>query len=117
MGIFSLSFGLNWASSLLSLSILPRLFWLQKSQFSKTFDIVYANLRIELRSVLGKESVQRSSFLFSRVFSFIIFSNFIGLFPYIFTRSSHLSFTLTVRLAANMVAWHLLLALLGSQNV
>merc|ERR1739846_166630 len=45
-----------------------------------------------------------------------------GLFPYIFTRRRHISFTLTlalplsIRLAANMVAGHLLLTLLGSQG-
>merc|ERR1711910_104184 len=42
-----------------------------------------------------------------------------GLAPYIFTSSSHISFTLTLamRLAANIVAGHLLLTLLGSQGL
>merc|ERR1711918_266017 len=109
-------------------------------------------------------------FIFIRIFFFILFNNFMGLFPYIFTRRRHISFTLTlalplwlgrilisilyqynnllahlvptgtpsflipvivvietvrniirpltlsIRLAANMVAGHLLLTLLGSQG-
>merc|ERR1712226_1839266 len=57
----------------------------------------------------------------------IIFSNFIGLFPYIFTRTRHGVIietvrniirpgTLSVRLGANIIAGHLLLTLLGSQG-
>merc|ERR1712241_788433 len=108
--------------------------------------------------------------IFIRIFFFILINNFIGLFPYVFTRSRHISFTLTlalplwlgsilisivyqynnllahlvpvgtprflipvivvietvsniirpltlsIRLAANIVAGHLLLTLLGSQG-
>merc|ERR1712105_587455 len=37
-------------------------------------------------------------FLFLFQFFFIIFSNFIGLIPYIFTRTSHLSITIVLAL-------------------
>mgnify|MGYP003334066110 CR=1 FL=1 len=109
-------------------------------------------------------------FSFISLFSFILFNNFLGLFPYIFTRTSHLTITislslplwlsfilygwinntkhifahlvpqgtpsilipfivlietirnvirpgtLAVRLAANIIAGHLLLVLLGNQG-
>lgn len=42
--------------------------------------------------------MQGTIFIFIRIFFFILFSNFIGLIPYIFTRTSHLSITLVLAL-------------------
>merc|ERR1712154_494340 len=135
-----------------------------------SFNIVITYIERELRAVLGSLSMPGSSSVFISMFIFIIFSNFIGLCPHIFTRSSHLSITLTlglplwlgrmlisliyqfnnvlahgvpsgtpgplipiiviiervrnvirpgalsIRLAANIVAGHLLLTLLGGQG-
>merc|ERR1711868_255775 len=127
-------------------------------------------LKKELDAVFGDFIIPGTIFIFVSIFFFIIFSNFIGLVPYIFTSTSHLSITLvlalpiwlgtilfsiifqynnllahlvplgtpsfliptiviietvrnvirpitlSIRLAANMVAGHLLLTLLGSQG-
>lgn len=124
----------------------------------------------ELRAVLGVLITPGTLLFFIGFFLFVLFNNFLGLFPYVFTCSRHLSFTLrlglplwlgsmlirikvqveanlahlvpegtpgalmpvmvmietvrliirpgtlSVRLAANMVAGHLLLALLGGQG-
>ena len=140
------------------------------SQISKSFLKVSLYLEKELIAVFGKTTMQGTIFIFISVFFFILFSNFIGLIPYIFTRTSHLSITLvlalplwlgsmiysifyqynnllahlvpvgtprflipiiviietisniirpitlSIRLAANIVAGHLLLTLLGSQG-
>merc|ERR1711971_542150 len=37
-------------------------------------------------------------FIFIRIFFFIVINNFIGLFPYVFTRRRHISFTLALAL-------------------
>jgi len=120
--------------------------------------------------VFGETVIQGTIFIFIRIFFFIVINNFIGLFPYVFTRRRHISFTLalalplwlgsilisviyqynnllahlvpvgtprflmpvmvvietvsniirpltlSIRLAANIVAGHLLLTLLGSQG-
>ena len=146
------------------------MFWLINSQFSKTFLKIIFFLEKELKAVFGETIIQGTIFIFIRIFFFILISNFIGLFPYVFTRSRHISFTLTlalplwlgsilisivyqynnllahlvpvgtprflipviviietvsniirpltlsIRLAANIVAGHLLLTLLGSQG-
>merc|ERR1719412_2811167 len=52
----------------------------------------------ELTAVLGNLVPLGSIFNLIRFFLFIIFSNFLGLLPYIFTSSSHLSFTLSLAL-------------------
>ncbi|KAG6439883.1 hypothetical protein O3G_MSEX001173 (mitochondrion) [Manduca sexta] len=73
-----------------------------------------------------------STFIFISMFSFVLFNNFLGLFPYIFTSTSTPTIlmpfmvlietisniirpgTLAVRLTANMIAGHLLMTLLSS---
>lgn len=127
-------------------------------------------MKNELGAVFGGGALPGTSYLFIRLFFFILFSNLMGLIPYIFTRTSHMSVTLilslplwigtilysvlfqynsllahlvptgtpgplipvivvietvsniirpatlAIRLAANIVAGHLLLTLLGSQG-
>ena len=161
---------LNWSSIFICVFFFPQIFWLVQSQLSKSFLNIIFFLKKELDAVFGEFIVPGTIFIFISIFFFIIFSNFIGLIPYIFTRTSHLSITivlalpiwlgtilysivfqynnllahlvplgtpsflipiivvietvrniirpitLSIRLAANMVAGHLLLTLLGSQG-
>jgi F-type H+-transporting ATPase subunit a len=127
-------------------------------------------LHKEFKTLIGAAASGGQTLLFVSLFLFIVASNFLGLFPYIFTATSHLSLTLSlalplwvsfmlygwlnhtqhifahlvplgtpaplmpfmviietirnvirpgtlaVRLAANMIAGHLLLVLLGNQG-
>lgn len=168
--MFSIKFILNWISIFISVFFFPQIFWLINSQISKSFLKIIFFLKKELIAVFGSLVFPGTIFIYIRIFFFIIFSNFIGLFPYIFTRTSHLRITLTIalplwlgrifisiiyqynnlfahlvplgtprflipvivvietvsniirpltlsiRLAANIVAGHLLLTLLGSQG-
>nr|AMW67792.1 ATP synthase F0 subunit 6 [Chasmoptera huttii] len=164
--IFNLS--INWMSSIIGLIIIPTPFWLTPSRFHILWFNILSTLHKEFKTLLGPTGKNGSTFIFVSLFSFILFNNFMGLFPYVFTSSSHmvmtlslalplwLSFmiygwinhtthmfahlvpqgtppalmpfmvcietisnlirpgTLAVRLAANMIAGHLLLTLLGS---
>ena len=161
---------LNWLSRAIPLLFLPQIYWMVNSQFLKTIQNIINYLYGELLAVFGLVALPGTVFIFLRFFFFIFFCNLIGLAPYIFTRSSHISFTLTlalpiwigtilfsiknqynrlfahlvprgtptilipiiviietvrnvirpgtlsIRLAANIVAGHLLLTLLGSQG-
>lgn len=147
--------------------ILPSSFWLIKSKLIFVIESLTFFLRKELSLVLGEKSGSIKIFLIS-LFIIIFIYNFIGLIPYVFTRTRHLSIsislafplwvgyfslnffyntsrslahlvplgtplvlvpfivlieivrnlirpiTLRIRLAANMVAGHLLLRLLSS---
>ena len=161
---------LNWLSRTIPLLFLPQIYWMVNSQLLKTIQNIINYLYGELSAVFGLVALPGTVFIFLRFFFFIFFCNLIGLAPYIFTRSSHISFTLTlalpiwigtilfsiknqynrlfahlvprgtptilipiiviietvrnvirpgtlsIRLAANIVAGHLLLTLLGSQG-
>nr|YP_010160584.1 ATP synthase F0 subunit 6 [Lissocarcinus arkati]QRH17775.1 ATP synthase F0 subunit 6 [Lissocarcinus arkati] len=163
--IFNLS--TNWLSTLLGLMFIPYLYWASPSRWSLFWSKVIQTLHKEFKALLTPSHVG-TSMLFVGLFSLIVFNNFLGLLPYVFTSSSHMAMTLSlslplwvtlmtfgwinhtqhmfahlvpqgtpfvlmpfmvlietisniirpgtlaVRLAANMIAGHLLLTLLGS---
>nr|YP_009175503.1 ATP synthase F0 subunit 6 [Phyllomimus detersus]ALG66355.1 ATP synthase F0 subunit 6 [Phyllomimus detersus] len=162
----TLPFPLNWMSTFLGLLMIPLMFWFIPSRLIMLWNDTNKNLHHEFRLLLNKNPGATSIFI--PLFLFILFNNFLGLFPYIFTSSSHMSMTmslalplwlsfmifgwftntnhmfghlmpqgtppalmpfmvciesisniirpgtLAIRLAANMIAGHLLLTLLGS---
>nr|YP_009334161.1 ATP synthase F0 subunit 6 [Dacus longicornis]YP_009672537.1 ATP synthase F0 subunit 6 [Dacus conopsoides]APL97147.1 ATP synthase F0 subunit 6 [Dacus longicornis]QCX42560.1 ATP synthase F0 subunit 6 [Dacus conopsoides]WCB98298.1 ATP synthase F0 subunit 6 [Dacus longicornis] len=164
--IFNLS--LNWMSTFLGLLLIPSAYWLMPSRWHIMWNSILLTLHKEFKTLLGPSGHSGSTFIFVSLFSLILFNNFMGLFPYIFTSTSHLTLTLTlamplwlcfmvygwinhtqhmfahlvpqgtpavlmpfmvcietisniirpgtlaVRLAANMIAGHLLLTLLGN---
>nr|YP_010491959.1 ATP synthase F0 subunit 6 [Eucrate crenata]UWM93441.1 ATP synthase F0 subunit 6 [Eucrate crenata]WAK85094.1 ATP synthase F0 subunit 6 [Eucrate crenata] len=163
--IFNLS--TNWLSTFLGLLFIPYLYWASPSRWSILWSKIISTLHKEFKALL-LVSHSGASMLFISLFSLIVFNNFLGLLPYVFTSSSHLVMTLSlsmplwitlmvfgwinhtqhmfahlvpqgtpvvlmpfmvlietisniirpgtlaVRLAANMIAGHLLLTLLGS---
>lgn len=48
----------------------------------------------EFKAAFGNEYLPGSEFMILSLFVFILFNNFVSLFPYIFPRSSHLVFTI-----------------------
>uniref|UniRef100_UPI00315C59C9 ATP synthase F0 subunit 6 n=1 Tax=Simulium guiyangense TaxID=3123427 RepID=UPI00315C59C9 len=163
-----LNLSLNWLSTFLGLLLIPASFWLIPTRFQFLWNSILLTLHKEFKTLLGPMGHNGSSFIFISLFSMIVFNNFLGLFPYIFTSTSHLTLTLglalplwlsfmiygwinhtqhmfahlvpqgtpavlmpfmvcietisniirpgtlAVRLAANMIAGHLLLTLLGN---
>nr|YP_001936649.1 ATP synthase F0 subunit 6 [Uroctonus mordax]ACA62673.1 ATP synthase subunit 6 [Uroctonus mordax] len=160
-------FHFNWFSIFIGLSFIPFLFWVLPSRYQILWMNISKMLSGELSSIFSKKWMG-VLFLLCCLFWFIAMNNFLGLFPYIFTASSHILFTLglalpvwlslmifgwvnnvnkmfahlvpsgtppalmmfmvcietisnlirpitlSVRLAANMIAGHLLIVLLGS---
>nr|YP_010538600.1 ATP synthase F0 subunit 6 [Sclerogryllus punctatus]UYE92194.1 ATP synthase F0 subunit 6 [Sclerogryllus punctatus] len=89
---------LNWISSILGLMMMPLSFWLMPNRMLTLWNNMMNILYKEFKTLLTNNKNMGSSFLFISLFSLILFNNFLGLFPYIFTSSSHLVFTLTMAL-------------------
>merc|ERR1711884_602168 len=85
-------------SIFISIFFFPQIFFLINSQLKKTILKISEFLDNELKAVFGEISLPGTIFIFISIFFFIIFNNFMGLFPYIFTRTRHISFTLTLAL-------------------
>lgn len=94
--IFNLS--LNWISTFLGILIIPSIYWLIPSRYHLIWNNILLTLHKEFKTLLGPTGHNGSTFIFVSLFSIILFNNFIGLFPYIFTRTSHLTLTLTLAL-------------------
>uniref|UniRef100_A0AAU7BA61 ATP synthase subunit a n=1 Tax=Notoplectron brewsterense TaxID=3073454 RepID=A0AAU7BA61_9ORTH len=94
--LFNLS--LNWLSTFIGLLMIPMIFWFLPSRFNIIWNNITLSLHNEFKTLVGPSGFNGTTFLFISLFSLILFNNFLGLFPYIFTSSSHLVFTLTLAL-------------------
>nr|QXG19650.1 ATP synthase F0 subunit 6 [Scaptodrosophila lebanonensis] len=93
---FNLS--LNWLSTFLGLLMIPSIYWLMPSRYNIFWNSILLTLHKEFKTLLGPSGHNGSTFIFISLFSLILFNNFMGLFPYIFTSTSHLTLTLTLAL-------------------
>nr|YP_009434571.1 ATP synthase F0 subunit 6 [Nomadacris japonica]ATE90464.1 ATP synthase F0 subunit 6 [Nomadacris japonica] len=94
--IFNLS--LNWTSTFLGLLLIPSLFWLTPSRINIIWNKLNLTLHNEFKTLLGPSSFNGTTFIFISIFIMMLFNNFMGLFPYIFTSTSHLALTFAVAL-------------------
>nr|YP_010399074.1 ATP synthase F0 subunit 6 [Monolepta signata]UQK96191.1 ATP synthase F0 subunit 6 [Monolepta signata] len=93
---FNLS--MNWMSTMIGLLIIPPMFWLIPSRMNMIWMKIIFTLHKEFKTLLGNYKSQGSTLIFISLFSIILFNNFLGLFPYIFTSTSHMTMTLSLAL-------------------
>nr|YP_009407615.1 ATP synthase F0 subunit 6 [Maja crispata]ASF62432.1 ATP synthase F0 subunit 6 [Maja crispata] len=93
--IFNLS--TNWISTILGVLFLPYMYWASPSRWSLIWTKILFTLHKEFKALLSPSHVGAST-LFISVFSLIVFNNFLGLLPYVFTSSSHMVMTLSLAL-------------------
>nr|QDI93820.1 ATP synthase F0 subunit 6 [Tuxedo cruralis]QDI93833.1 ATP synthase F0 subunit 6 [Tuxedo cruralis] len=93
----SMNLSLNWTSTFIGMMIMPMMYWIIPSRMNMMFKILFLNLYNEFKTLLGQKSKGFNLMIIS-LFMFILFNNLMGLMPYVFTSSSHLTFTLTLAL-------------------
>nr|AIW64947.1 ATP synthase F0 subunit 6 [Cyana sp. MT-2014] len=93
-----LNISLNWISTILGILFIPYSFWLIPNRHYLLWNFILSKLHNEFKILLKNNYFQGSTFIFISMFSFILFNNFLGLFPYIFTSTSHLSLSLSISL-------------------
>nr|YP_009479352.1 ATP synthase F0 subunit 6 [Sabethes chloropterus]AVV61088.1 ATP synthase F0 subunit 6 [Sabethes chloropterus] len=91
---FNLS--LNWTSTFIGLLIIPSSYWLMPNRFQIIWNNILITLHKEFKLLFNSTNYNGSTLMFISLFSLIMFNNFLGLFPYIFTSTSHLTLTLTL---------------------
>nr|YP_010443288.1 ATP synthase F0 subunit 6 [Anomala russiventris]UTE83816.1 ATP synthase F0 subunit 6 [Anomala russiventris] len=94
----SFNLSLNWLSAFLGLLFMPPMFWLIPSRYNYLWVKTILMLHQEFKVLIGNNKIKGSTLMFISLFSMIIFNNFLGLFPYIFTSTSHLIMTLALAL-------------------
>nr|QIT06560.1 ATP synthase F0 subunit 6 [Tomocerus qinae] len=105
----SMFFMHNWMSSMIFIMIIFPIFWLIPSRVNLMFIKLTNFINLEFKTLLGPSSFKGSTLMFIGLFLFIIINNVMGLFPYIFTSTSHLILTLSLSLPMwimlMMVGW------------
>nr|YP_010491908.1 ATP synthase F0 subunit 6 [Oraesia emarginata]UWM92694.1 ATP synthase F0 subunit 6 [Oraesia emarginata] len=94
--LFNLS--LNWISTFMGIMFIPYSFWLIPNRHYFLWNFILSKLHNEFKTLLKNNYFQGSTFIFISMFSFVLFNNFLGLFPYIFTSTSHLTLSLSISL-------------------
>jgi len=94
----SFFYSINWISSFIILLLASSSYWTSIPNYIITINNLVIFINTEIKTTLGKMTQSGSSIFFITLFTVILANNFIGLLPYIFTSSRHLSFTLTLAL-------------------
>ena len=92
------NFSLNWIRTILGILFFPIIYWFPPSRISMFWNKIFLILHLEFKTLLGVSSFKGTTFIFISLFTLILFNNFLGLFPYIFTSTSHITLTLTLAL-------------------
>ena len=89
---------LNWLAVFTALTFIPPLFWILSNRLNILFKTITEKLHLEFKTLVGPNATMGHTLIFISILLFIAVNNFLGLFPYIFTATSHLSLTLTLAL-------------------
>nr|UYB78435.1 ATP synthase F0 subunit 6 [Alectorobius microlophi] len=83
---------LNWLSTIMIIFLIPYSFWIIPSRIYFFWFLLTNYLIQELNSLFSKKK-KKFIILYMILFWFILSNNFMGLFPYIFTSTSHINLT------------------------
>nr|ASY98143.1 ATP synthase F0 subunit 6 [Sinomantis denticulata] len=94
-----MNLSINWVSTFIGLMLIPTSMWLIPSRTNYLWNMITYKLHEEFKLLIGKKKITKgSTFMFISLFSIILYNNFMGLFPYVFTSTSHMVMTLSLAL-------------------
>nr|NP_112425.1 ATP synthase F0 subunit 6 [Tetrodontophora bielanensis]AAK30944.1 ATPase 6 [Tetrodontophora bielanensis] len=88
----------NWSSTIIIMLMMTPMFWLIPSRQFYFISLIINKIFYEIKTLLGPISAPGSAIMFIALLMMIMFNNFMGLFPYIFTSTSHLVCSMTLSL-------------------
>nr|QAT19787.1 ATP synthase F0 subunit 6 [Curculio sp. SZ-2019] len=89
---------LNWLSTMLFMFFIPSMYWMIPSRMNMAWIILMSILHKEFKILINNKNFKGSTIFFISLFTFVMINNFMGLFPYIFTSTSHLNLSLSLSL-------------------
>nr|AKM70174.1 ATP synthase subunit 6 [Cinara tujafilina] len=94
--IFNLE--LNWLSTMMIIMLMPNFLWIMPNRIKIILNLMLNMLNNEMLMLHKMKKFKSPSFMFISLFLFIFLNNFLSLFPYIFSSSSHMIFAMTLAL-------------------
>nr|YP_009946938.1 ATP synthase F0 subunit 6 [Macrostemum floridum]QOH91256.1 ATP synthase F0 subunit 6 [Macrostemum floridum] len=89
---------LKWINSMTIFIFFPHIYWFIPSPIQFIWISLLKMINQEIKILTTSMSFTGINLFFSSLFFFLFFNNFLGLFPFIFTPSSHLTLNLTISL-------------------
>lgn len=90
---------MNWLSTLIGIILIQSRFWLIPSRQIIIWNKLTIKLHQEFKTLLNNKNINKGrTFMLISLILIIIFNNTLGLFPYIFTRTRHITITLSLAL-------------------
>nr|QXT59935.1 ATP synthase membrane subunit 6 [Callipterinella calliptera] len=87
---------INWLSTIMIFIIMPNFIWIIPNRINMLINKIFFLLNNEMLMLYKSKTFKSPSFMFISLFMFILLNNFLGLFPYIFSSSSHMVFSMTL---------------------
>jgi len=99
----------NWFRLFTPLIFIPGFFWLTPNSFLIVLEYVKSTIHNEIKILLGTGPLKGRTIFFFGLFLFLVFNNFLGLFPFVFTGTSHIitnfSLSLPLWFAFILIGW------------
>nr|YP_010882184.1 ATP synthase F0 subunit 6 [Pulchriphyllium bioculatum]WID87098.1 ATP synthase F0 subunit 6 [Pulchriphyllium bioculatum] len=93
----SLKMNINWMSLTLGLMLIPKWYWMMTSRSLNLMMKPLNKLNNEFKMMMMKKSTNKgSTLMFISLFVMVMLNNSMGLYPYVFTSTSHLMITLAM---------------------
>nr|AGI97867.1 ATP synthase F0 subunit 6 [Colopha setaricola] len=92
------NYQLNWISTIIIIILFPNMIWILPNRINMLLFNISNNLNKEMLLLFKMKNLKSPSFIFITLFMFIFFNNFLSLFPYIFSSSSHMIFSFSLAL-------------------
>nr|UGN61723.1 ATP synthase F0 subunit 6 [Cryptocercus tazigouensis] len=90
---------MNWMSTLMGMLLIQSSFWLIPSRQMMMWNSMLMKLHQEFKTLLTNKNISKgSTFMLISLMLMIMFNNTLGLFPYIFTSTSHMTMTMSLAL-------------------
>jgi len=88
----------NWVAILMVILILTPKYWLVSFKINILFKKIMQTLHQEFKIIIGPIGRKGITIILISLFIFILANNFLGLFPYVFNSTSHMTITLSLAL-------------------
>nr|WRY72452.1 ATP synthase F0 subunit 6 [Warodia biguttata] len=85
----------NWLSTMIFLMMMPYKMWMTENKITLLMKKVISSLNSELSMLMKYKG---TNLMMIGLFMLLLFNNLMGLTPYVFTSSAHLTFSLTMAL-------------------
>nr|QXT60046.1 ATP synthase membrane subunit 6 [Stegophylla sp. 2 YL-2021a] len=90
------NFQINWITSMIIIIMMPNLMWMIPNRIKLLMNKILNFMNNEIKMLFKLKKIKSPTFLFISLFMFILLNNFISLFPYIFSSSSHMIFSMSL---------------------